>query len=60
MMGGNADLDWQLLSNACYGESPNGEWTLKVVDAAATRSGRTAPGRVIDQVFRKISVKSSP
>ena len=34
VLAGNADLDWQLLSNAFYGESPNGEWTLKVVDAA--------------------------
>ncbi len=23
---------WQILSNAFYGESPNGEWTLQVVD----------------------------
>ena len=31
---GNADLDWELLSNAFYGESPNGEWTIHVIDAA--------------------------
>ncbi len=30
----NEDLDWILLSNAFYGESPSGEWTLKVIDAA--------------------------
>lgn len=30
----NEDLDWELLSNAFYGESPLGEWTLKVIDAA--------------------------
>ena len=30
----NEDLDWILLSNAFYGESPSGEWTLKVVDVA--------------------------
>ncbi len=26
--------DWSLLSNAFYGESPNGDWTLRVIDAA--------------------------
>ena len=26
--------DWSLLSNAFYGESPNGDWTLRVMDAA--------------------------
>ena len=31
----NEDLDWELLSNAFYGESPAGEWTLRVMDAAA-------------------------
>ena len=30
---------WQLLSNAFYGESPNGEWTLNVVDLAAEDEG---------------------
>ena len=27
-------LDWTVLSNAFYGESPTGEWTLNVIDAA--------------------------
>lgn len=31
----NANLNWILLSNAFFGESPTGEWTLKVIDAAA-------------------------
>ncbi|MDD9963535.1 MAG: S8 family peptidase [Gammaproteobacteria bacterium] len=35
----NQDLDWQLLSNAFYGERPNGSWTLKVVDAAPGDAG---------------------
>ena len=26
--------DWSLLSNAFYGEYPNGDWTLRVIDAA--------------------------
>ena len=26
--------DWSLLANAFYGESPNGDWTLRVIDAA--------------------------
>ena len=38
-LAGNADLNWTLLSNAFYGESPNGEWTLRVVDAAAEDEG---------------------
>ena len=38
-LAGNADLNWNLLSNAFYGESPNGEWTLRVVDAAAADQG---------------------
>lgn len=32
-------LDWHLLSNAYFGESPNGDWTIKVVDAAAVDDG---------------------
>ena len=35
----NEDLDWNLLSNAFYGESPRGEWKLKVIDAAPGDSG---------------------
>lgn len=31
--------DWQLLSNAFYGEAPNGEWTIEVVDLAAGDTG---------------------
>ena len=38
-LAGNANLDWDLLSNAFYGESPNGEWTIRVVDAAAQDEG---------------------
>ncbi|MDE0036946.1 MAG: S8 family peptidase [Gammaproteobacteria bacterium] len=38
-LAGNADLNWDLLSNAFYGESPNGEWVLRVVDAAAEDEG---------------------
>ena len=26
--------DWSLLTNAFYGESPNGDWTLRIIDAA--------------------------
>ena len=35
----DVDLDWTLLSNAFYGESPLGDWTLKVVDAAEEDTG---------------------
>ena len=38
-LAGNADLNWTLLSNAFYGESPNGDWLLRVVDAAAEDEG---------------------
>lgn len=31
--------NWHLLSNAFYGESPNGEWTLHVADIAAEDTG---------------------
>ena len=34
VLAGDSDLDWRLLSNAFYGESPTGEWTVRVVDAA--------------------------
>ena len=36
---GSTWLDWRLLSNAFYGESPNGSWTLRVIDAAAGDTG---------------------
>ncbi len=39
-LAGNEDLQWNLLSNAFYGELPNGQWTLKVVDAAAEHAGQ--------------------
>ena len=32
-------LDWHLLSNAYYGESPRGTWTLRVIDAATGDTG---------------------
>ena len=31
--------DWELLSNAFYGENPNGAWTLHVADLAAHDTG---------------------
>lgn len=31
--------DWHLLSNAFYGENPNGEWTVHVADLAAEDTG---------------------
>ncbi len=39
VLAANEDLDWTLLSNAFYGESPSGEWTLKVIDAATDHVG---------------------
>ena len=39
-LAGDFDLNWQLLSNAFYGETPNGQWTLKVVDAAPGDAGQ--------------------
>ena len=33
-------LDWELLTNAFYGESPNGEWALNVIDAATGDEGQ--------------------
>ncbi len=38
-LAGDVDLDWKLLSNAFYGESPNGEWTIRIIDAAAGDTG---------------------
>lgn len=32
-------VDWELLTNAFYGESPNGEWQLNVIDAATGNAG---------------------
>ncbi len=37
---------WQLLSNAFYGESPIGEWTLNVVDLAEEDTGEIKKWRV--------------
>ena len=36
------DLDWTLLSNAFYGEPPEGEWTLRVIDAWEGKTGTLA------------------
>ena len=33
-------LSWQLLSNAFYGENPNGNWRIEVFDAAQDDTGR--------------------
>ena len=35
----DTSLSWRLLSNAFYGESPNGLWTVKLVDAAPNDTG---------------------
>ena len=32
-------LDWELMSNAFYGENPNGEWRVRVVDLHAGDTG---------------------
>ena len=37
--GVDSPFNWTLLSNAFYGESPTGEWTLNVIDAAAGNVG---------------------
>ena len=37
-----APLRWRLLSNAFYGEAPNGEWSLTVFDGAARDAGSLA------------------
>lgn len=36
---GEAELDWVLLSNTFYGESPNGEWKIRIIDAAQGDEG---------------------
>ena len=38
-LGGPGLNDWRIMSNAFYGESPNGEWTLNVVDLAEEDEG---------------------
>lgn len=38
--------DWQLMSNAFYGESPNGTWTVRVVDLAEDDVGRLSSWRL--------------
>ena len=41
------ELDWTVLSNAFYGESPEGVWTLKVIDAKPGNSGSLAAWSLI-------------
>lgn len=36
---GDTELDWILLSNAFYGENPNGEWKIRVIDAGEGGEG---------------------
>lgn len=38
-LAGDTVLNWQLLSNAFYGESPVGSWSLKIVDAHSNHVG---------------------
>lgn len=38
--------DWRLMSNAFYGEPPNGTWTLQVVDLARGDTGRIESWRL--------------
>ncbi len=38
-LAGEQTLEWRLLSNAFYGESPRGTWTLLVIDAAEGDTG---------------------
>ena len=38
--------DWRLLSNAFYGENPNGTWTLHVADLAAIDTGSVTGWRL--------------
>ena len=37
---------WRLLSNAFYGERPNGEWTIRVVDLASGDTGELESWRL--------------
>ena len=36
---GDTQLDWNLLSNAFYGEDPSGDWTLRVIDVGPGDTG---------------------
>lgn len=38
-LAGQETLDWRLLSNAFYGESPRGVWTLRIIDAVEGDTG---------------------
>ena len=38
--------NWQLLSNAFYGENPNGAWTVHVADLAEEDTGRLTGWRL--------------
>ena len=38
-LGGSTRLEWQVLSNAFYGEDPAGTWTIKIFDAAPEETG---------------------
>ena len=38
--------NWQLLSNAFYGESPNGTWTIRVVDLVENDVGQLSSWRL--------------
>ena len=43
---GDLPLRWRLLSNAFYGEAPNGDWTLTVFDGAGGEVGALAGWRM--------------
>ena len=43
---GAAPLRWRLLSNAFYGEPPNGDWKLNIYDGAAGETGSLAGWRL--------------
>ena len=38
--------NWRLMSNAFYGEAPNGTWTLRVLDLASGETGRLESWRL--------------